>query len=255
MLRFYFKLKVSKHWYFQHKKEAPLPPVTDKVEAVPSVEVLPDPSAQDIPEKPRTHETEDEEDDIPAAKTQNKPEQVIKAKDIEADNKVQEIQNTPKPPQQPAVPKLKTPLQPVKVTEFEKQEQKMDSDSAASEEKPESGELSKEKLAEIEKEISQVVEPEIRVSESEKDEMNVTGESEEKVDVRYSQLSEEEDRLRRHSEMSEVSDDRVRFMIGETESESGSHLDLKGDDARSESISIVSLYHNFDHQCHECVAI
>ena len=221
-----------------------MPPVADKVEAVPSVEVLPDPSAQDIPEKPRTHETEDE-DDIPEEKLQNKPEITVKAKDSEVENTVQEIQVTPKPPQQPTVPKLKTPLQPMKVTEFEKQEQKMDSELAGPEEKPETGELSKEKLAEIEKEISQVVEPEIKVSESDKDEMNVTGGSEEKVDVRYSQLSEEESRLRRESEMSEASDDKVRFMIGETESESGSHLDLKGDDARSESISIVSFVHYY----------
>ena len=53
-------------------------------------------------------------------------------------------------------------------------------------------------------------------------------EEKDKPQQRYSQLSEEEERLRTYSEMSETSDDRIKFIVGETESESGSHLDLKG---------------------------
>ena len=146
----------------------------------------------------------------------------------------EQLQATPKS-QQPsaAVPKLKTPLQPTKVTEFE--ENKEQQAEQGTEESTEE-EISKPE-AEQQPEVTsaadsapEVVVPEVveAAPEVEHQEPDMEDEDKEKPSPRYSQLSEEEERLRTYSEISETSDDRVKFVIGETESESGSHLDLKG---------------------------
>ena len=147
----------------------------------------------------------------------------------------EQLQATPKSQQQPtAVPKLKTPLQPTKVTEFEGKENKEQQAEQDTEEiteqvisKPDTEQQLEVAPADSAQEVAvpEVVEA---VPEVEPQELEMEGEEKEKQSARYSQLSEEQERLRTYSEMSETSDDRVKFVIGETESESGSHLDLKG---------------------------
>ena len=138
---------------------------------------------------------------------------------------------TPKS-QQHAVPKLKTPLQPTKVAselegEENNREQKAEETMAEVTEQTEVGHQQPEVTIESGQEVvkPEVAEPE---TESTEPELEVEDDGKEKPSLRYSQLSEEEERLRTYSEISEASDDRVKFVIGETESESGSHLDLKG---------------------------
>ena len=156
----------------------------------------------------------------------------------EAAHAPEQLQATPKSQQQqqqPAtVPKLKTPLQPTKVTEFEGKdykEQQAEQDTEVNTE-----EVRSKPDAEQQPEVTsadsapQVAVPEVveAVPEVEPQEAEMEGEEKEKPSPRYSQLSEDEERLRTYSEISETSDDRIKFVIGETESESGSHLDLKG---------------------------
>lgn len=123
---------------------------------------------------------------------------------------------TPKT-QPEAAPKLKTPLQPTKVSEFEAKEEAQQAESAETNKT----EVEMEESAKIEA----VSEVEVKTEISEPDDIP---EREKPQHPRYSQLSEEEERLRTYSEMSETSEDRIRFVIGETDSEAGSHLDLKG---------------------------
>ena len=144
----------------------------------------------------------------------------------------EQLQATPKSQQQqPAtVPKLKTPLQPTKVTEFEdkeKQEQDTEINTEEVRSKPDAEQQPEVTSADSAPEVAvpEVVEA---VPEVEPQEAEMEGEEKEKPSPRYSQLSEDEERLRTYSEISETSDDRIKFVIGETESESGSHLDLKG---------------------------
>ena len=150
----------------------------------------------------------------------------------EAASAPEQLQATPKSQQQQpaAVPKLKTPLQPTKVTEFEdkeKQEQDTEINTDEVRSKPDAEQQPEMTSADSAPEVAvpEVVEA---VPELEPQEAEMEGEEKEKPSPRYSQLSEDEERLRTYSEISETSDDRIKFVIGETESESGSHLDLKG---------------------------
>ncbi len=131
------------------------------------------------------------------------------------------LQTTPKN-QATAVPKLKTPLQPTKVCEFEEKE----------EETPETDNEPKEAQQDVKDEeaVTDVGSETVSAEAETQDEFDP--EAKEKYDIklqqRYAHLSEEDVRSRTHSEMSETSDDRVKFVVGETESDFGSHLDLKG---------------------------
>ena len=148
----------------------------------------------------------------------------------EAAHAAEQLQATPKSQQQPAaVPKLKTPLQPTKVTEFKGKQAEQDTEANTEEvrSKPDAEQQPEVTSADSASEVavSEMVEA---VPEVEPQEAEMEGEKKEKPSPRYSQLSEDEERLRTYSEISETSDDRIKFVIGETESESGSHLDLKG---------------------------
>ncbi len=127
--------------------------------------------------------------------------------------------------QNEAEPKLKTPLQPTKVAEFEGQDNQTkgvtDEETEVTEQRPHSE-------SNPEADPADTTEPGDSVAETDAESV-AKAKHELRLQPRYSHLSEEDVRSRTHSEMSETSEDRVKFMLGETESESGSHLDLKGE--------------------------